>query len=271
MSSKITICRIGSWIAALSWAVAGICAASGVEEYVFVPGDTFRIIVFKSPELSTEARVSGSGVISYPLLGSVKVVGLTPSEVEHLIGQQLVKGAFITNPQISVLPEQTYGNQVSVLGEVNRPGRYPIAGLVMRLSDMVATAGGISATGGDQIIVSGSRDGKKFLREIDIRGVFQRGKLEDDIELQGGDTLYVGRPRNFYIYGNVQHPGVFRLEPFMTLRQALAAGGGPTIIGNPQNPVVYRRSAAGKVEESTLGLSDVILDADVIYVKERMF
>jgi polysaccharide export outer membrane protein len=255
----------------MSLAVVGISVANGAEEYVFVPGDTLKITVFKSPELSTEVRVSGGGFISYPLLGSVKVAGLTPSEVEELLAQQLVKGAFVTNPQISVLPDQTYGNQVSVLGEVNRPGRYPIAGLVMRVSDMLATAGGISPTGGDEIVVSGSRNGKRFLREMDIRAVFQRGKLDDDIELVGGDTLYVGRARSFYIYGNVQHPGVYRLEPNMTLRQALAAGGGPTVIGNPQNPLVYRRSASGKVEESNLSLSDVIQDADVIYVKERIF
>lgn len=263
-------------VAAALWllvATAGWAAAPEQSggDYQFVPGDVVRITVFRSPELTTEARVAGDGTITFPLVGSVIVGGMTATELEREIARQLRSGNFVAKPQVTVLPTQIFGNLVSVLGQVNRPGRYPIEGRDMRLTDMLAAAGGIAPTGGDEVTVSGVRAGKAFSKTVDIYNIFQSNQPEEDLVLAGGDTLYVRRAGSFYIYGNVQNPGVHRLERRMTLRQAIAAGGGATATGNAQNPVVHRRGPGGEVGEVSAKLADSIQDGDVIYIRERVF
>ena len=249
-------------------------AASAVRaqpEYLLVSGDIMRISVFKNPDLSLDARVSESGAISYPLIGAVQVAGLTLPGAEHKIAQMLRDGGFVLNPQVNILLTQALGNIVSVIGDVNTPGRYSVEAAGGHLSGMLAAAGGIGPNGGDIVIVTGTRSGKPFRREIDIVKMQLSGNPSDDIELMGGDTLFVGRAPMFYIYGQVQKPGQVRLERNMTVIQALAAGGGVTGKGTSRGLVRHRRDATGKVKEESVSLDDDVRDQDVIYVKESLF
>jgi polysaccharide export outer membrane protein len=183
----------------------------------------------------------------------------------------LKDGGFVLNPQVNILLTQALGNLVSVIGEVKTPGRYSVEAAGGHLSGMLAAAGGISATGGDYMIVTGSRGGKPFRREIDIVKVFLSGNSADDIDLFGGDTIFVTRAPEFYIYGQVQKPGQVRLERGMTVMQALASGGGVTGKGTSRGIVRHRRDANGKVKEESVNLDDDVRDQDVIYVKESLF
>ena len=250
---------------------AAMTPAYSMGEYLLGPGDIIKISVFKNPDLSIEARVSEAGAIGYPLIGSVPVKGLTLPEAERKIAQMLKDGGFVLNPQVNILLTLAVGNQVAVLGEVNHPGRYPIEGAGGHLSGMLATAGGISPTGADTVIVTGTRNGKPFRREIDVVKMSQSGTSADDIELVGGDTIFVNRAPQFYIYGQVQHPGGYRLEKGMTVMQALATGGGVTGKGTSRGIVLHRRDPSGKVKESRASLDDAVKDQDVLYVKESMF
>ncbi len=245
--------------------------ALALEEYLLSPGDILKITVFKNPDLSVDARVSESGTISYPLIGTVPLSGLTLPGAERKIAQMLRDGGFVLNPQVNILLTLAVGNQVAVLGEVNKPGRYPIEGAGGHLSGMLAVAGGISATGGDIVVVTGTRAGKPFRREVDVLKLSQNGNTADDIELVGGDTLFVNRAPQFYIYGQVQRPGGYRLEKGMTVMQALATGGGVTGKGTSRGIVVHRRDASGKVRETSASLDEDVHDQDVIYVKESVF
>jgi polysaccharide biosynthesis/export protein len=245
--------------------------AFAVEEYLLTPGDVMKIVVFKNPDLTTDARVSETGAISFPLIGSVPVKGLTLSAAERKIAEMLKDGGFVVNPQVNILLTLAVGNQVAVLGEVNKPGRYPIEGSGGILTGALAAAGGISATGADVVVVTGTRNGKPFRREIDVVKMSQTGNTADDIELSGGDTLFVNRAPMFYIYGQVQHPGGFRLEKGMTVMQALADGGGVTGKGSTRGIVLHRRDAKGAVKESKVALDADVHDQDVIYVKESLF
>jgi polysaccharide export outer membrane protein len=239
--------------------------------YSLTPGDILKITVFKSPDLSLDVRVSDNGTISYPLIGSVPVGGLTLPAAEKRIGQMLKDGGFVLNPQVNILLTQAFGNLVSVIGDVNTAGRYSLDAAGGHLSGMLAAAGGVAATGGDFVIVTGMRGGKPFRREIDIVKMFLSGNTADDIELYGGDTLFVNRAPMFYIYGQVQKPGQFRLERGMTVIQALASGGGVTGKGTQRGIVRHRRDASGKVREESVTLDDDVQDKDVIYVKESLF
>jgi polysaccharide export outer membrane protein len=246
-------------------------SARALEEYLLTPGDVIKVTVFKNPDLSLDARVSESGAISFPLVGSVPVSGLTLPAAERRIAQMLKDGGFVLNPQVNILLTLAVGNQVAVLGQVNRPGRYPIEGAGGTLTGMLAQAGGISTTGSDVVIVTGLRNGKPFRREIDVLNMSLSGNTADDIELRGGDTLFVNRAPMFYIYGQVQRPGSYRLEKGMTVMQALADGGGVTGKGTSRGIVLHRRDAKGKVTESGASLDQDVQDQDVIYVKESVF
>lgn len=253
--------------------IMGLAATSAraQPEYLLVPGDIVRISVFKNPELSLDARVSEGGSIGYPLVGAVQVAGLTLPGTEHKIAQMLRDGGFVLNPQVNVLLTQALGNIVSVIGDVNTPGRYSVEAAGGHLSGMLAAAGGTGPNGGDIVIVTGTRGGKPFRREIDIVKMQLSGNPSEDIELTGGDTLFVGRAPMFYIYGQVQKPGQVRLERNMTVIQALAAGGGVTGKGTSRGLVRHRRDASGKVKEEGVSLDDDVRDQDVIYVKESLF
>lgn len=241
------------------------------QQYLIGPGDILRISVFKSPDLSLDARVSESGTLSYPLIGTVPVGGLTLPAAEKKIGQLLKDGGFVLNPQVNILVTQAFNNLVSVIGEVKNAGRYSLEAAGGHLSGMLAVAGGIAQTGGDTVIVSGTRNGKPFRREIDIVAMSMGTGASEDLLLAGGDTVFVNRAPEFYIYGQVQKPGQVRLERGMTVMQALASGGGVTGKGTSRGIVRHRRDATGKVKEESVSLDDDVRDQDVIYVKESLF
>ena len=245
--------------------------AHAVGDYLLSPGDILKITVYKSPELSVDARVSEAGAIGFPLIGSVPVSGLTLAGTERKIAQMLKDGGFVLNPQVNVLLTLSVGNQVAVLGEVNKPGRYPIEGAGGHVSGMLASAGGISAAGSDVVVLTGTRGGAPYRREIDVVKMSQSGSSADDPELSGGDTLFVNRAPQFYIYGQVQRPGNYRVEKGMTVLQALATGGGITGKGTSRGVVLHRRDATGKVKDSKVSLDADVQDQDVLYVKESLF
>lgn len=240
-------------------------------DYRLGPGDAIGVQVFQSPDLSVDARVSENGVISYPLVGSVQLGGLSIAEAEKKIADALRSGGYVRSPQVNIILRQVRGNQVAVLGQVNRPGRFPLETFNTRVSDMLAAAGGVTPGGDDVLILTGQRQGQAFRRVIDIPGLFLNQKPEEDVVLAGGDTLYVNKAPVFYIYGQAQRPGPYRIERGMTVMQALAQGGGPTARGSQNRLMLHRRDAAGKVIETVPQLTDTVRAEDVIYVRESIF
>jgi polysaccharide biosynthesis/export protein len=245
--------------------------AQGKQDYVIGSGDVLRINVYQNADLTIETRVSESGTVSYPLLGTVQLGGLSVAQAEVAISDGLRNGNFVRQPQVNILLMQVRGSQASVLGMVNRPGRYPIEVTGMRLSELLATAGGISPGGSDLITLSGVRDGTISYSTIDIGTLLTRGGSEQDPVIRNGDTLYVERMPMVYIFGEVQRPGSFRLERGMTLMQALAAGGGVTQRGTVKGLKVHRRSTDSKVLELEPSLNDPLREGDIVYVRESLF
>jgi polysaccharide biosynthesis/export protein len=240
-------------------------------EYPLGAGDAIRIQVFQNPDLTIETRVSENGSISYPLIGAVELGGLSLSASEKKIADALQKGGFIQKPQVNIVLMQIRGNQVAVLGQVNRPGRFPLETANTRLSDMIANAGGANSVGDDVAVVVGTRNGKVFRKQIDIASIFLEERLQDDIVLQGGDSIYVHRAPVFYIYGETQRPGAFRIDRGMTIMQALATGGGPTTRGSEKRLRLHRKSADGSIVQISPQLTDAVQANDVIYVNESLF
>ena len=240
-------------------------------DYKLGPGDAIRVQVYQNPDLTVEARVSESGSINYPLVGAVALGGLSIGEAEARVAQALKTGNFLKAPQVNIVLLQVRGNQVSVLGQVNKPGRFPLETFNVRVSDMLAAAGGVTPAGDDVLIVTGIRDGQPFRKVIDIPGLFLNTRQQDDILLSAGDTLYVNKAAVFYIYGEAQRPGPYRIERGMTVMQALAQGGGPTARGSQNRLHLHRTRPDGAVVQSVPQLNDPIQPGDVLFVRENLF
>lgn len=250
-----------------------LCAASQVwaSDFLLAPGDVVRVSVFNHSDLSAEVRVSEDGSIKLPLIGMVPVEGRSIRYAEAEIARKLVAGGYVLKPQISLLVTEFVGSQVSVLGFVNRPGRYSLTTAELKLTDVLAMAGGIASTGGDIAVIKGLRDGKPFRRNIDIPSIFSNSEPGQNPRIYAGDSVYVDRAPVFYVYGEVQRPGVFPLTRAMTVMQAVSTGGGITLRGSSKDIVINRTMETGETQQMNVKLTDFVSAGDVIFVKESFF
>jgi polysaccharide biosynthesis/export protein len=253
-------------------AVSGAAASSApAPDYRLGPGDSIKVTVYQNPDLTVETRVSESGSVNYPLVGAVKLGGLSIGEAERAIAHALRTANILKQPQVNIMLQQVRGNLVSVLGQVQKPGRFALETTNVRVSDMLAAAGGVTPAGDDVLILSGTREGKPFRKTIDIPALFQNTRGENDIVLAPGDTLYVDKAPLFYIYGEAQKPGPYRIERGMTVLQALAQGGGPTNRGSQNRLRLNRTGPDGKVVTTEPRLTDPVQPGDVLFVRESLF
>jgi polysaccharide export outer membrane protein len=223
------------------------------------PGDTVHVTVFQQPDLTTDARLNDAGVINFPLVGTIKIGGQSTMDAANSIAKALKDGQYLKAPQVAVALTTVRSRQVSVLGLIVHPGRYPLEESHMKLPDLVAAAGGIAAGGSEAVTVI--RDGKSQTVSA----------LSKDFDLKGGDTVYIERAPVFYIYGEVIHAGAYPVKSGMTVMQAISVGGGITPRGSERRIKLRRLEADGKTREYDASLVDVVKADDVIFVKEALF
>lgn len=250
----------------LTLTVGAACAA----DVPLGPGDVVKVSVYGSPDLTLETRVSEGGNISYPLIGQVAVGGLSAAAAEKKIATMLESGGYLKKPQVNLIVTALQSQTVSVLGQVNRPGRYPVDGK-RSLMDMLALGGGIATEGGDKVSLIRTRNGQTTRQEVDVVQMMRGGEMPSNLLVQGGDVIFVERAPKFYIYGEVQRPGAFRLERAMTVTQALSAGGGLSLRGTERGLLIKRRDAQGQLQTIRAKNDDLVQVDDVLYVKESWF
>lgn len=251
---------------------AAVTAQAGPIEYRLAGGDVIKISVFQNPDLTTEIRVAETGNISFPLIGVVKVGGLSLSQAEQEIARRLQTGRFVAEPQVTISLSAVVGNQISVLGQVNKPGNYPLFSSNLRLSQVLAAAGGIATgAGADYVVITGTRNNRPFRTQVDIDDLYVANRVQNDIVVAAGDSVYVPRAEQFYIYGQVQRPGSYPLQRNMTVMQALAQGGGLTQRGTERSLRIYRRGVNGKQQEIKPSMIEEVQPDDVLNVGESLF
>jgi polysaccharide biosynthesis/export protein len=322
-------------------------------DYMLGAGDVVRISVYGSPDMQTEARISAVGTITFPLLGEVSLGGLSPKMSESKLAGLLEKGGFVKKAQVNLVvlqyqsqPVSVLGDvnkpgkylldkpsrltevlalagganingseivtlirtqdgktssknydlrdvlsnadaannpqiladdivyvnarEVSVLGQVNRPGKYSVTSGVRTVLDFLSQAGGVAPNGSDKVIVMTNRSGKPEKREIDVDALFHNGDTSSNFELVSGDSIYVPRAPVFYIYGEVQRPGSFRLERDMNVAQALSIGGGLTARGTERD-IRIKRNISGKIKVIDAKAGDQLQPDDIVYIGESLF
>jgi len=237
---------------------------------VLGPGDVVKVSVYGSPDLATETRISDNGTMTFPLLGEVPVGGLTTQQAEQKIGGLLKKNGYLKIAQVNLMVTTFASQQVSVLGQVNRPGRYPVEG-PRKVLDMLAIAGGVGPDGGDMVGLVRNRNGVATRETIDVVDIARKGELNRDFEVIGGDIIFVERAPRAYVMGEVQRPGPLRVERAMTVQQAIAASGGLTPRGTQRGLRITRRDAHGAPRTADAKLEEAVQADDVITVKESWF
>jgi polysaccharide export outer membrane protein len=237
------------------------------QDYRVGAGDLLKISVFGSPELSTDARVAQSGTITCPLIGSIPVAGLSSAEIEQTLSRRFIDGGFLRQPQVSVLIAEYLSQKVSVLGHVSKPGQYALRAS-SNVLDVLAEAGGVIANTASDVATLMRKDGTKI--DLNLDALF-RGDPTQNVAVAGGDRIYIPRAEYFYVYGQVQKPGQYRLERNMTLSRAISASGGLTARGTERRAVVKRRDAQGKEIEYSVRPDDMLKADDVLFIKESWF
>lgn len=261
------------WFAALIGAalMAFAIQACAAARETLGAGDTIRVTVFQNPDLTTETRISEQGTIVFPLIGEVTLAGQTPGGAGARIAEQLKQGRYMKDPQVNVSVMQVRSRQVSVLGYVTRPGRYALDDTSAKLTDILALAGGITPGGADTVTVVADRNGSEKKLEINIPAMIRNGDMSANFDVQNGDTIFVQRAPVFYIYGEVQRAGAYRLEPNMVVMHALSLGGGLTTRGTDRGLTIHRRMPDGTVGKLEAKLLEPVRADDVIYVRESLF
>ena len=236
-------------------------------EYLLGAGDRLRISVFGYPDMTADLRVDDAGNIRYPLIGSLPVSSTSTQDVEIAIAARLESGSYIRDPQVSVLITEHESRKVAVMGEVARPGQYPLTQRSTVLEMFAAAGGPVTGVAADSATLL-RIDGANI--QIDLFELFS-GNPEHNVPLFPGDTLYVPRAPQFYVYGEVQRPGTYRLERNMTVSQAISTSGGLTPRGTERRAIVKRRNADGSEENVSVRGADVLRADDVLEIKESLF
>lgn len=239
-------------------------------------GDQIAIAVFGQPDLSAEVTVGESGGIMVPLIGTLNVLNMSAAQLETMVAKRLKEGGYLQNPGVSVQIRQLRSQQVSVIGEVQRPGRYPIQGK-MTVLEALATAGGLTQRADKSILVlrksptavSGDSAREEISVQLDTAGAQFRGRL--DAPLVNDDVVYVGVQKLFYVHGEVRRPGAYPMEQGINIMKALALSGGVSERGSVRRIKVHRLDAQKVLREIRAELPMAIEPDDVIYVDERLF
>ena len=219
-------------------------------------GDLLELKVFNAPELSGILRVSGAGEITVPLVGPTKVAGLTAEQAQKDIEQRLVSGGFLRDPHVNILVKEFASQGISVLGEVARPGIYPLLGSP-RLFDALSAAGGTTNRAGKIVHVIHREHpsaGNAILLSQDPKRA-----LAQNVFLHPGDTVMVSRAGIVYVSGDVKTPGgyVMNNDDSLTVLQALALAQGVNPTASTKNVRIIRRKD-GKLQEIPVQLKQIL-------------
>ena len=225
---------------------------------------------FHTPEFHTAVRVNADGTVLLPLVGQVTLVGLSEQEASRAIEKSFVDTGMLLHPQVSVLVTAAVGQDVSVMGEVARPGVYAYTAH-HRLLDLIAAASGLTSNAGRLVSVF-HRDDAKTAHPVvlDPTGTAPEkvippgtAKEEHNPELQPGDTVLVSRAGLAYVIGDVVRPGGFAVDPVqgLTVVQALSLAWGASPNAAVGKAILIRDQAGGRTL-TTLNLKRMIRGQD---------
>jgi polysaccharide biosynthesis/export protein len=239
-----------------SGAAAALTNVGGLTDEPITPGQTVHVSVFNAPDFSISTRVSESGDIAYPYLGSVHLDGMTSAQASQAIAEQLKSMNLMLDPHVLVTVD-TYTTGITILGEVRAPGVYPPQGRG-KLSDLIATAGGVTANTGRVIEISNAKaPGQK--EEVPWDPTMHNTESFDR-PVHPGDRILVRACGLAYIGGHVAKPGAYSLcgSRQITLSELVALAGGTTQYTSERHVYLVRTEGDGTRTAQEVDLAKVL-------------
>jgi polysaccharide export outer membrane protein len=256
--------------------------------------DVLNITVYEEGDLSRNAvRVSADGYISFPLIGRVKVDGLTTSEIEKLISLRLAEEQYLLDAHVSIMVTGYNSKRFLVLGAVNNPGSYSLQARE-RVLDAISRVGGIRRSRDSYYEQAGKKamvirtenpdteQERKIVINLDLEGLLKGIDQISNIFLAEKDVLFIPTAEYFYIIGQVRKPGSYPLtDKEITLVEAISIAGGFTpIAARNRTRIIRVENGVEKIIEVKVDaitdagkkIQDVIIQPDdVIVVPESFF
>lgn len=232
------------------------------------PGDSVSIAVYGQPDMNATVAVNDDGTIPVALAGPVMVKGLSPAAAARVVETALRDGQYLNHPQVTITLVASRSQRVSVLGEVGTPGRYPIDSSTT-IFDLLASAGGPRETAASVVyLMRTESDGTVSRTPIKLTA---GNVVATAPGLKAGDSILVPKADHYYIYGEVASPNVYKLEPGLTVLEAIVRAGGVTPRGSNNRIELQRKTPDGKKVTRKAKPDDEIQPDDILRVKERIF
>ena len=246
-------------------------AQNPMADLVIGEGDLLQISLYGVPDFNQRVRVGASGEVSLPMIGDVKVLGLSTKQAEQIVEKGLKEGGYFNNPQVTVLQQEFGGQAISVLGEVTKPGGYPVLS-ARKLFDMISAAGGTTPKAGRDILIT-HRTEPNNVQKVTFSSETDK-QMEANVDVFPGDTIVVTKAPIIYVVGDVRLPGGFIVDKNngLTILQALALAQGATSTaklnssklihttneGPRETPVYLKKILAGKSKDFKLEADDIL-------------
>jgi polysaccharide export outer membrane protein len=274
---QLVICLCTAWTVLVT--LGGSLHAAAPDEYRIGPRDVVEVLVWGQPELSGKYTLRSDGAFEFPLVGDVKVAGLTASEVEARL-RQLLGDGFLTSPQVTAKVIEFNSQRVFVVGEVGKGGEVKLTGS-LTLLEALSQAGGVEQTAGTDVVVlrqSGEsqstgplavgQPGVQELARVSLDDL-QAGRAKDNVVLNDGDTIFVPKAEVVYVTGEVLKPGPLTYEHGLTVLEAISLAGGTTKLGSNKARII--RIVDGQQKELKTKLTDLLQPGDIVRVPTRLF
>lgn len=249
-------------------------------DYVLGSGDLLEVKIFEAEKLNATVRISSRGEVSLPLLGEVNLEGKTASEAETLI-EEKYKRTYIKNPHVSIFVKEHYSQRVTVVGEVKNPGTYDYPSR-QRLLDAIALAGGLTEKAGHTIQVrrlESVSHGSQQTYLVNLKELVNEGKTQLNININGGDVIFVPEAGSFFVDGAVRRPGKYAITDVLSVNEAILAAGGLAPYASNDKLILLRKTEAGERKKFELEMDEngriqnkfKIEDGDMILVESSFW
>ena len=256
-------------------ASAAVVRPAAQTNYVLGPQDVVAVTVFGEPDLSRKYTIEQDGTFTFPLIGRITAKGLTLRALEQELRKQLANG-YLRDPQVSVAVENYQSQRITVMGQVNQPGEYPLTGNMTLLSAL-ARAGSVTAAAGNEVVVvrarrpadAGGQVDPEVLR-VDLAAL-QAGNTSMNLQLHDGDQINVPKAQSAFVSGHVRTPGAYPVERGMTVLQVLTLAGGVSERGSDKRISIERVVNGKRIVKKDVKLTDPVEPGDTIVVGPRFF
>lgn len=246
--------------------------ARAEQDYIVGEGDVLKIMVYDHADLTTVARVSGQGSILFPLIGEVRIQGLTIAKVSEKLASLLADG-YVISPQVTIFIDEFRSQKVTVIGQVNKPGLYELKGYTTFL-EVLSKAGDLSKDAGDKATVKRKTDGpdkREQVIAIDLRRLIDKGDTAQDIPIIDGDSIFVSKAGMFYVNGEVKKPDAYKFEEGTTVIKAITYAGGFSDKASTTRVKIIRKVDGRETVIEKVKMDEPVMPDDVIVVPESFF